>query len=162
MTFDEAFALLLTFEGTAFTDYKNDAGGETKYGIAKRYHPNVDIANLTMDQAKQIYLDDYWTPAHCEDLPDPLRYLVFDTEVNDGEIESVRILQHAAGLTPDGVYGPMTKEHAPLVNPLIYLNWRLKVYDMIVAEKPEQNVFIQGWRNRVYRLQQMVRNNQLK
>jgi lysozyme family protein len=32
-----------------------DPGGETRYGISKRFHPKVDIKALTKDQASGIY-----------------------------------------------------------------------------------------------------------
>ena len=39
----------------------DDPGGETKYGIAQRDHPGVDIAELTMDGAVVILRTEYWT-----------------------------------------------------------------------------------------------------
>lgn len=37
-----------------------DKGGETNYGISKRWYPNLDIKNLTVTQASKIYYQDYW------------------------------------------------------------------------------------------------------
>ena len=50
---------VLKIEG-GYVNNPNDRGGETKYGISKRAYPNVDIKNLTLDKAKQIYYNDYW------------------------------------------------------------------------------------------------------
>ena len=36
-------------------DDPDDPGGLTKYGIDQRSHPNVDIRNLTEEEAKDIY-----------------------------------------------------------------------------------------------------------
>ena len=44
-TFDEIIEVVLEHEGGYVND-PDDAGGETKYGIAKRWYPSVDIKNL--------------------------------------------------------------------------------------------------------------------
>ena len=67
-TFDQAFAIVIGEEGGYVND-PNDPGGETKYGIAKNSHPNVDIANLTLDQAKAIYKTEYWDKVFGDTLP---------------------------------------------------------------------------------------------
>ena len=52
--FDSAFTIILGSEGGYVNDPR-DSGGETKYGIAKKFYPNLDIKNLTVEQAKAIY-----------------------------------------------------------------------------------------------------------
>ena len=52
-TFEEIIEIVLEHEGGYVND-PDDAGGETKYGIAKRWYPDVDIKNLTKEQAKKI------------------------------------------------------------------------------------------------------------
>ncbi len=63
MKTDEAFSAALKFalkwEGGYVND-PDDPGGETKYGISKRAHPEVDIKNLTVAQAGEIYKREYW------------------------------------------------------------------------------------------------------
>lgn len=99
MTFDDAFECLLTTEG-GYVDDKNDPGGETKYGISKRAYPNVDIKNLTVEQARAIYERDYWQAAGCDQITDPaLAFLMFDTAVNQGVFRAKQI----AGITHDPV-----------------------------------------------------------
>lgn len=80
-SFDRAFELTVGVEGGYVND-SHDPGGETKYGIAKMYHPNVDIKNLTLDQAKEIYLKEYWIPAGCDNQPFPMDICLFDSAVN--------------------------------------------------------------------------------
>jgi lysozyme family protein len=58
-SFDLAIPRVLVHEGGYSSD-ASDPGGETNFGIAKRSHPEVDIKNLTVDQAKEIYRKDYW------------------------------------------------------------------------------------------------------
>lgn len=107
MTFDKAFETLIGHEGGYVNDPR-DPGGETRYGISKRAYPDVDIANLTLEQAKAIYLRDYWQRARCDELPPAVAFQVFDTAVNSGIGQSIRFLQRAVGVADDGVVGPLT------------------------------------------------------
>ena len=53
-TFEEIIDKVIEHEGGYVND-PDDPGGETKYGIAKKSNPDVDIANLTIEEAKKIY-----------------------------------------------------------------------------------------------------------
>ena len=55
--FEEIIEQVLEHEGGYVKDPK-DLGGETKYGITKRFYPDVDIKNLTIEQAVEIYKKD--------------------------------------------------------------------------------------------------------
>ena len=107
MNFDQAFTVLMQHEG-GLVDDPNDPGGITKFGISKRAYPTLDIANLTLEHAAQIYRHDYWGPAGCDAVPEALRMDLFDMAVNSGVRAAVRCLQRAAGETADGVLGPKT------------------------------------------------------
>lgn len=109
MDINEAFILLLdpVREG-GYTAGMNDPGGETKFGISKRSYPNEDIANLTRDRAKELYTDDFWGPAHCDEVPDAVRFDLFDAAVNCGPTQAIKFLQLAVSEVPDGRFGPRT------------------------------------------------------
>lgn len=107
MNFDAAFEKLIDFEG-GYTEGKNDPGGETKFGISKRSYPTLDIAALTLADAKQIYRRDFWDRAQCDRLPVGIRFDLFDTAVNSGIGQAIRFLQRAVGVADDGVIGPLT------------------------------------------------------
>ena len=51
--FDEIIEVVLHHEGGYVND-PDDPGGETNFGIAKRSHPDVDIANLTKDGQRNL------------------------------------------------------------------------------------------------------------
>ena len=107
MNFDTAFERLIGHEG-GYVNNPADPGGETKYGISKRAYPDVDIAALTVEQAKAIYLRDYWGRAQCDTLPPAVAFQVFDTAVNSGIGQAIRFLQRAVGVADDGVMGALT------------------------------------------------------
>ena len=106
--FDQAFEIVIGHEG-GYSNNSADPGGETKYGISKRSYPNVDIASLTLDGAKQIYQRDFWGKAGCDQCDPGLALIVFDAAVNNGVGQAVRWLQGAVGVTADGVIGPQTQ-----------------------------------------------------
>ena len=81
LSFNKGFILIVGLEG-GYSNDPNDPGGETKFGISKRYNPDVDVKNLTLEGAKQIYLERYWIPAGCDDVPYPMDICLFDGFVN--------------------------------------------------------------------------------
>ena len=111
MNFDDSFKRLIGHEG-GYVNNPADPGGETKYGISRRSYPGEDIAGMTLDRAKAIYLRDYWGPAGCDAVPDALRFDLFDMAVNAGVRTAVRCLQRACGADPDGILGPRTLQAA--------------------------------------------------
>lgn len=82
--FDAAFAIVVGLEGGYVND-PLDPGGETKYGISKRAFPDLDIKDLTVDQAKAIYRKKYWDFCACDGMSFERALCVFDTAVNQGE-----------------------------------------------------------------------------
>src|SRR5271169_2172410 len=107
MNFDQAFDRLLGNEG-GYVNNPADPGGETNWGIAKRSYPSVDIKNLTRDQAKAIYLRDFWLRGKMDQYDPAIAFQIFDIAVNSGIETGVRILQRAAGVADDGNIGPVT------------------------------------------------------
>jgi lysozyme family protein len=107
--FDKAFAIVIGVEGgyesPAQALANKDPGGETKFGIAKAAHPDLDIANLTIDQAKAIYQAQYWVPIKGDLLPCPLSIFMFDCAVNQGAGTAIMLLQKTIGVAQDGILG---------------------------------------------------------
>lgn len=107
LNFDTAFDRLLGNEG-GYTAGAGDPGGETNWGISKRSYPQLDIKALTREQAKAIYLRDFWQRGQMDQFDGALAYQVFDFAVNASIETAVRKLQAAAGVADDGHIGPVT------------------------------------------------------
>lgn len=107
MNFDTAFEKLIGHEG-GYSNDPRDPGGETKFGISKRIYPMLDIASLTLADAKAIYRRDYWDRAQCDKMPPELAFDVFDAAVNSGIGQAIRWLQRSVGVADDGYVGPLT------------------------------------------------------
>lgn len=126
--FDKAFAFVVNQEGGLSLnprDPGNFTGGKvgvgelkgTKFGIAAASYPNLDIKNLTIDQAKAIYKANYWDKISGDLFPYEIALPVFDAAINEGITRSIIQLQVAAGVNPDGVMGPSTINAALKANP---------------------------------------------
>lgn len=105
MDFDTAFKRLIGHEG-GLTENPNDPGGLTNYGISQRSYPNVDIRNLTVNQAKDIYQRDFWDV--IGNAHPAIKFQVFDFAVNSGINTAIRKLQAAIGVADDGHWGPIS------------------------------------------------------
>ena len=154
MEFNDVIDKVLEHEGGYVND-PNDLGGETKYGITKRFYPDVDIKSLTKEDAKDIYKRDYWDKNKIDDLPDNLKHIFFDMCVNQGRGTAVRVLQRAinskgGNLTVDGGFGSGTSFALAKYTPEVarVRCYRLKHYYDLVNKKPEQERFLFGWYRR--------------
>lgn len=147
--FEDIIEVVLEHEGGYVNDPK-DPGGETNFGIARRSHPDVDIANLTKDGAKEIYKEVYWDKNKVESLSEDLRHIYFDMCVNQGRGRAVKILQQTAnakgaGLKVDGGMGPMTIRAMDGVELDRVRAYRVKYYADLVTRKPDLERFYFGW-----------------
>lgn len=148
MHFEKAFERVVGHEGGYVND-ERDPGGETKYGISKRAYPYADIKNLTLDQAKDIYRKDYWNRLHMDELPDCIRFDMFDAAVNSGVSAAAKFLQRAVGTVPDGVIGKLTIAAANGMDPE-RLDKRLSGYRLqYLCDLKTFPTFGKGWVRRV-------------
>lgn len=137
LTVDKALEFVLKWEGGYVND-PDDAGGETKYGISKRAFPNLDIKNLTLEQAKEIYESQYWTRAGCPWLKSyELATVVFDTAVNCGVGFAKSCLEKTQDIDA-------------------YLELRKQRYFDVITKNPVNRKFRNGWANRVNQLAELV------
>lgn len=117
--FDQAFDIVIGHEG-GYSDNQSDPGNwtggavgkgvckGTKYGISAASYPNVDIANLTLDEAKSLYKTGYWDKLHLDTADPGLALIAFDASVNNGVGAATKWLQGALGVAADGVFGSGT------------------------------------------------------
>ena len=97
-------------------DKGNWTGGEigagelkgTKYGISAREFPNLDIKNLTQDQAVQIYIEGYWKTLYSQINSQLVADKLADLGVLFGVGTAIGVLQLTLGITVDHDFGPMT------------------------------------------------------
>ena len=138
-SFDKAFQLIVGLEG-GYSNDPRDPGGETKFGVSKKYHPNLDIKNLTIDGAKAIYLKEYWIPAGCDNAPYPMDICLFDSQVNPQNDPKL----------PGGGNQEILNQHPE--------NWQeYQLLRMIRYMNNSKDVYVKGHIFRVLRLSQKLR-----
>lgn len=146
MNFDRAFEIIIGHEGGYVLDSR-DPGGETKYGISKRAYPSLNIKDLTLADARVIYLADYWVEIEADSLPDSARLMVFDCAVNTGVGMAKKLLQRAVGTKDDGIIGPKTRAAISNTPDLAmkFAGFWLQYY----TDLPGWQTYGKGWARRV-------------
>jgi lysozyme family protein len=157
--FEHAVSVVLAHEGVYSND-QDDPGGETKFGISKRSYPHLNIAALTVGQAKSIYKRDFWDPYPYKDIKDiNVAAKVFDLAVNMGAKKAHILVQRALRATgdpvgEDGILGPRTLAAINKADPrnlLVALKSEAAGnYRIIAAISTTKEKFVTGWLNRAY------------
>ncbi|MDR5904415.1 glycoside hydrolase family 108 protein [Franzmannia qiaohouensis] len=119
MDYHTAFARVIGHEGK-FQNNPKDRGnwttgivghGEnkgTKFGVSAMSYPELDIKNLSLAQAKDVYHRDFWLRVAGDVLHEALVYQLFDAAINHGPGNAIRMLQRAAKVSDDGDMGEIT------------------------------------------------------
>lgn len=136
---------------------ENDPGGETNMGIARMFYPDLNLVNLTEDQAIDIYFNDYWLPMNLGGIQDENLILqIFDFGVNTRSLKygfntAIKTIQRIVNADVDGIVGPQTtlliNNHIDLVQK--YKEKRKQYYRNLAQRKPELKIFLKGWLNRI-------------
>lgn len=166
---EKAIDFVLRMEG-GYSNDPHDPGGETKYGISKKSYPNLDIKNLTDQQAREIYKKDYWEACNCDELPTSFAIGTFDCAVNQGVGKAKRILQIALDMENiDGIIGPKTiaasfkaaQDGSGRIRKM--LATRFSDYARLMVENNNLLVYALNWSYRVISLAELIlvsKNNQ--
>lgn len=153
--FDVAVSKTIIHEGgSRITNDPDDSGGLTKYGISQRSYPDVDIRNLSEQQAKDIYKRDYWDKVKADEInSQAVAANIFDTAVNMGPRTASRLAQIALDLQPvDGIIGKQSiaalnaKDEEVFIAE--YTIAKIARYAHICNKNKSQKKYLLGWVNR--------------
>lgn len=109
-----------------------DSGGLTKYGISQNAYPNLDIRNLTREQAVEIYKRDYWNRIGGDRLAPEMRLMAFDTAVNQGVGRANDFLNRSGGDVE------------------AFTQLRANHYQSLAESNPQKyGQYLNGWMNRL-------------
>jgi len=165
--YDDAFLFVVGAEG-GYTDDPNDRGnwdtgviGEgnlkgTKYGISAMSYPHLDIANLTLGDAKAIYRNDYWHPLSCEYLSYPKALVMFDCAVNQGRRRAAKFAQAASGAVVDGIIGSHSINAIQSIDDDVFIDKFLELREDHYRHLSTFNRYGKGWLNRLEHVRKEV------
>lgn len=149
--FNKIIEFIFKWEG-GLTDDPNDSGGLTNFGIDQASHPDVDIRNLTKEQAQEIYYNEYYVKNKIPSMPKEIQLIALDCAVNCGGHQMALWLQRALDVHVDGLIGNITlgKLHASDLKKVgtYILDERTEFYKQLAKRKHNQ-AFLKGWLNRV-------------
>lgn len=150
MNFDEAFYRLMEHEG-GYSNHPSDPGGETMWGITLRVARENGyrgaMKDLSVDTAKIIAKKKYWDAVQADNLPEDIRYAMFDAAYNSGPPQTIKWLQRAVEVADDGILGPQTKKALANVEGL-----KMKIIGQrldFLTRLPTWVAFGKGWARRL-------------
>lgn len=151
-----AFALMLKSEG-GYIHHPSDPGGRTNLGVTQatwenwvgRKSDEAEMRGLTPEKVEPLYKKKYWDAVRGDELPAGISYLLFDFAVNAGVGRSIKTLQTAVNVTPDGGFGPMTMAAVQAVNPVELIERFSQAKEDFYRSLTTFLTFGKGWLNRV-------------
>lgn len=161
---NETFAAILNFiidvetmQGKrVFTNDPQDPGGRTKYGISQRAFPDLDIASLTLDEARELYRVHYWALIQGDKLPRKTAMVMMDGAINQGVSTAIKLMQISIGAVVDGIIGPETIRRIQFTDPAELVPEFLAQRGFHYALNPAVHRDGLGWMRRLFNLQAFV------
>lgn len=146
-----------------YTNDPDDKGGKTKWGISSKSYPSLVIEDITFNQAKQIYYNDYYSYLYEMIMSDRIAFKLFDMSVVSGKKRTIKRLQRAIVATTgqlikiDGIFGPLTltalntgiAQHSKEVD--IFANFiaRQRRYFRLISKFGKNKKYLTGWLKRL-------------
>ncbi len=148
--FRKALDFVLLSEG-GYVNHPADSGGETNFGITKAVYdmyrksknlPQRSVKNITSEEIEEIYYKKYYQTSGADKIADEVLALIhFDTAVNMGVSRAGNFLTLSQG------------------NRDKYLKLRRDKYIEFARVNPSQKVFLNGWLNRLGRLEKYIQQH---
>ena len=121
----------------------------TKFGVSAMSYPSIDIEGLTVEAAKIIYFNDWWSPLKMDYLSFAMQYQMFDAAINHGRVSATKMLQRAIGANDDGFIGPVTiaAKNKVDINDLLmlFISERITFFTQVKTF----DLYGKGWMNRM-------------
>jgi lysozyme family protein len=152
----KSFELMLKSEG-GFVNHPSDPGGMTNLGVTKatwenwvgRASDEAEMRSLTPEKVEPLYKKKFWDAVRADELPVGLDYLMFDFAVNAGPGRAIKVMQSAAGTTPDGALGPITMSAVQAADPVILIIEFSHAKEDFYRSLNTFATFGKGWLNRI-------------
>ena len=144
--FEKALKFILKWEG-GYVNNPCDNGGATNKGITQSIYNDwlyskgqclKDVRNITDEEVREIYYNNYWLKAGCNNMSEKFAIISFDTAVNMGVSRVSEFLTAAEYKYPEK-----------------FLLARAEKYNEF-AKVQSQRQFLHGWLNRLFDLKKYI------
>lgn len=175
MTWEQFFNWLLLWEGRSVHQDPRDPGGQTAWGISRRYFPKwagwelVDAGRANDPRFKTLVSEFYLAQYSVlwKSLPSRVNAVAVDTAINMGAMYAVQCLQDALNrlaaseyVDVDGQFGQQTKAALKTIDPsalaFAMCAIRMAEYNRMATRDKAKRVFLSGWLNRVSDLMRAI------
>lgn len=156
---------VLRVEG-GYSYNKDDPGLATNFGITQKTLSDwrgeecgpEDVAQLTEEESRDIYLAKYWQVMRGDQLPGGIDAYACDFAVNSGPARAAKILQSLVDTKADSFIGPLTLEAIRKKQPLqLLLDYHAARMDFLM-DLPHWDKFGRGWTNRCNKMLAVARS----
>lgn len=130
ISFDGAVDSLISREG-GYSRKDGKSGAPVNFGINQKANPDIDVAKLTKEQAKEIYRERYWNAIGGDNLAPAVAVVALDAAALQGPGVAKQLIEDSNG------------------DPDIMIEMRRKQLTMIATADPEQQPFLEGWLKRL-------------
>ena len=137
MGFNGAVDSLLKREG-GYKAQDGNSGAPVNFGINQRANPDIDVAKLTKDQAKQIYKTRYWDAIGGDSLPQATAVVALDAAALQGPEVAKKLIMDTDG------------------DPQAMIDVRRQQLTALAARDPSQAPNLPAWLKRLDGLQAQV------
>ncbi len=131
------------------------------YSYYKKVPTVLDMKNLTIDQAKQIFKGNYWDKVGGDFIKNQsVAEMMFQFIIGSGasqisDIKDIANAIHGKEYLKENDL-PIMKSECDFINSLdqsaLFMalwKWRYSWYDIVVARNPAKKKYLNGWRNRL-------------
>ncbi len=159
MNFEKALEKVLELEGGLKLHKNPTEEFETYAGIYRKAHPNwkgweyLDKGlEPPFELVKNFYYENYWKPFK-EVKDESVKALLFETAVNLGVRQTVKLAQKVLGVTVDGILGAKTLQAINSADPKDFIRdftlARIAFYTALANKNPKKYaLYLRGWINR--------------
>ena len=150
-SFQRASENLLKREGGLGVD---NNGALVNFGMNQAAHPEINVRDLTKEDAIRKYRSDYWNPIGGDKLPPDLANVALDTAAMAGPAKARNLLQSSGGDPVDMLHqrqqflqnlvssGKLNDDGSPRYGPNVAKSWQNRYESMLgeLGAKPQVNL----------------------
>src|SRR3990167_1724446 len=130
ISFDGAVDSLISREG-GYNRKDGKSGMPVNFGINQRANPDIDVAKLTKERAKEIYRERYWNAIGGDKLAPATAVVALDAAALQGPGVAKQLIEDSNG------------------DPDIMIQMRRKQLIALATADPEQRPYLEGWLKRL-------------